>query len=163
MVTQQHQQQRQRQSQQSALRMPQTTGTLISIQLKKLPSALNMPQMRISYNDNLRRLATLVLSAPLSSPQSSPTPTATNGQTSPVPHHLTDRRSLILHSCSTTRTSTRIDLVEARSCTTSIMHRCCFGLGSCTVVFVLGAIFILSAWIRHPFMIACGICVLFST
>ena len=85
MAAQQHQQQRQRQSQQSALRMPQTTGTLISIQLKKLPSALNMPQMRISSNDNLRRLATLVLSAPLSSPQSSPTPTATNGQTSPVP------------------------------------------------------------------------------
>src|SRR5258708_24601518 len=122
MAAQQHQQQWQRQPQQTTLRMPQTTGTLISIQLKKLPSALNIPQMRISSNNNLRRLATLVLSAPLSSPQPSPTPTATNGQTSPVPHHLTDLRSLILHSCSTTRTSTRRDLAEARSWTTSIKH-----------------------------------------
>jgi enhancer of polycomb-like protein len=92
-VAQQHQQQLaqqqpQQQQQQSALGMPQTTGPPISMQLKKLPSALNVPQMRISSNGNLRPLATPVLSAPLSSPQSSPTPTATNGQTSPVPPSL---------------------------------------------------------------------------
>lgn len=90
-VAQQHQQQlTQQQQQQSALGMPQTTGTPISMQqqLKKLPSALNVPQMRISSNGNLRPLATPVLTAPLASPQSSPTPTATNGQTSPVPPSL---------------------------------------------------------------------------
>ena len=90
-ATQQHQQQlAQQQQQQSALGMPQTTGTPISMQqqLKKLPSALNVPQMRISSNGNLRPLATPVLTAPLTSPQSSPTPTATNGQTSPVPPSL---------------------------------------------------------------------------
>jgi enhancer of polycomb-like protein len=83
-------QQQQQQQQQSALGMPQTTGTPISMQqqLKKLPSALNVPQMRISSNGNLRPLATPVLTAPLASPQSSPTPTATNGQTSPVPPSL---------------------------------------------------------------------------
>jgi hypothetical protein len=53
--------------------------------LKKLPSALSVPQMRISSNGNLRQLATPVLTAPLTSPQSSSTPTATNGQTSPTP------------------------------------------------------------------------------
>ena len=81
------QQQQQQQQQQSALGMPQTTGTPISMQqqLKKLPSALSVPQMRISSNGNLRPLATPVLTAPLASPQSSPTPTATNGQTSPTP------------------------------------------------------------------------------
>jgi enhancer of polycomb-like protein len=87
-VAQQHQQQlAQQQQQQSALGMPQTTGTPISMQqqLKKLPSALNVPQLRISSNGNLRPLATPVLTAPLTSPQSSPTPTATNGQTSPTP------------------------------------------------------------------------------
>ena len=93
-AAQQHQQQlaqqQQQQQQQSALGMPQTTGTPISMQqqLKKLPSALNVPQMRISSNGNLRPLATPVLTAPLTSPQSSPTPTATNGQTSPVPPSL---------------------------------------------------------------------------
>ncbi|KAI0260707.1 hypothetical protein BGY98DRAFT_1054831 [Russula aff. rugulosa BPL654] len=83
-------QQQQQQQQQSALGMPQTTGTPISMQqqLKKLSSALNVPQMRISSNGNLRPLATPVLTAPLASPQSSPTPTATNGQTSPVPPSL---------------------------------------------------------------------------
>ncbi|KAF8495934.1 enhancer of polycomb-like-domain-containing protein [Russula emetica] len=88
-AAQQHQQQL-AQQQQSALGMPQTTGTPISMQqqLKKLPSALNVPQMRISSNGNLRPLATPVLTAPLASPQSSPTPTATNGQTSPVPPSL---------------------------------------------------------------------------
>ncbi len=87
---QQHQQQLAQQ--QSALGMPQTMGTPISMQqqLKKMPSALNVPQMRISSNGNLRPPATPILtaitpSAPLSSPQSSPTPTATNGQTSPTP------------------------------------------------------------------------------
>jgi enhancer of polycomb-like protein len=89
---QQHQQQL-AQQQQNALGMPQTTGTPISMQqqLKKLPSgtALNMPQMRISSNGNLRPPATPVLaaitpSAPLASPQSSPTPTAPNGQSSPT-------------------------------------------------------------------------------
>ncbi|KAI9453934.1 enhancer of polycomb-like-domain-containing protein, partial [Russula earlei] len=87
---QQHQQQLAQQ--QSALGMPQTTGTPISMQqqLKKLPSALNVPQMRISSNGNLRPPATPILtaiapSAPLTSPQSSPTPTATNSQTSPTP------------------------------------------------------------------------------
>jgi enhancer of polycomb-like protein len=90
-AAQQHQQQlAQQQQQQSALGMPQTTGTPISMQqqLKKLPSALNVPQMRISSNGNLRPLATPVLTAPLTSPQSSPTPTATNGQASPVPPSL---------------------------------------------------------------------------
>jgi enhancer of polycomb-like protein len=84
------QQQLAQQQQQSALGMPQTTGTPISMQqqLKKLPSALNVPQMRISSNGNLRPLATPVLTAPLASPQSSPTPTATNGQTSPIPPSL---------------------------------------------------------------------------
>jgi enhancer of polycomb-like protein len=94
---QQHQQQlaqqQQQQQQQSALGMPQTTGTPISMhqQLKKMPSALNVPQMRIGSNGNLRPPATPVLaaitpSAPLTSPQSSPTPTtSTNGQTSPTP------------------------------------------------------------------------------
>ncbi|KAF8487810.1 hypothetical protein F5888DRAFT_1639717 [Russula emetica] len=79
-AAQQHQQQL-AQQQQSALGMPQTTGTPISMQqqLKKLPSALNVPQMRISSNSNLRPLATPVLTAPLASPQLSPTLTATNG------------------------------------------------------------------------------------
>jgi len=86
---QQHQQQLAQQQQQNALGMPQTTGTPIS-QLKKLPSAMNVQQMRIASNGNLRLPATPVLaaiapSAPLISPQSSPTPTATNGQTSPTP------------------------------------------------------------------------------
>jgi enhancer of polycomb-like protein len=88
---QQHQQQLAQQ--QNALGMPQTTGTPISMQqqLKKLPSgtALNMPQMRISSNGNLRPPATPILTAitpaPLVSPQSSPTPTAPNGQSSPAP------------------------------------------------------------------------------
>lgn len=86
---QQHQQQLAQQ--QNALGMPQTTGTPISMQqLKKLPSALNVPQMRISSTGNLRPPATPVLtaitpSAPLTSPQSSPTPAAaTNGQASPT-------------------------------------------------------------------------------
>jgi enhancer of polycomb-like protein len=86
---QQHQQQL---AQQSALGMPQTTGTPISMQqqMKKLPSTLNTPQMRISSNGSLRPPATPVLTAitpplPQTSPQSSPTPTATNGHTSPVP------------------------------------------------------------------------------
>ncbi|KAF8502209.1 hypothetical protein F5888DRAFT_1800693 [Russula emetica] len=71
----------QQQQQQSALEMPQTTRTPISMQqqLEKLPSALNVP------NDDLHPLATLVLTAPLASPQLSSTLTATNGQTSPVP------------------------------------------------------------------------------
>ncbi|KAF8496389.1 hypothetical protein F5888DRAFT_1833868 [Russula emetica] len=88
-AVQQHQQQL-AQQQQSALGMPQTTGTPISMQqqLKKLPSALNVPQMRISSNSNLHPLATPVLTAPLASPQSSPTLTATNGQTSPAPPSL---------------------------------------------------------------------------
>ena len=79
-VTQQHQQQMVQQ-QQSGLGMPQTTGAPISMhqQLKKLPSVLNVPQMRVSSNGNLRPLATPVLAAPLTSPQSSPTPIATNG------------------------------------------------------------------------------------
>lgn len=90
---QQHQQQL-AQQQQNALGMPQTTGTPISMQqqLKKLPSgtALNIPQMRISSNGNLRPPATPILtaitpSAALASPQSSPTPTALNGQSSPAP------------------------------------------------------------------------------
>ncbi|KAI0300651.1 enhancer of polycomb-like-domain-containing protein [Multifurca ochricompacta] len=86
---QQHQQQL---AQQSALGMPQTTGTPISMQqqMKKLPSALNVPQMRISSNGSLRPPATPVLaaitpSAPQTSPQSSPTLTAANSQTSPTP------------------------------------------------------------------------------
>ncbi|KAI9437906.1 enhancer of polycomb-like-domain-containing protein [Lactarius psammicola] len=86
---QQHQQQL---AQQSAIGMPQTTGTPISMQqqMKKLPSALNVPQMRVSSNGSLRPPATPVLtaitpSAPQTSPQSSPTPTAANGQTSPTP------------------------------------------------------------------------------
>ena len=89
-VTPQQQRQLAQQQQQSPLGMPQTTGTPISMQqqLKKLPSALNVPQMRISSNGNLRPLATPVLTAPLTSPQSSPTPTGTNGQTSPVPPSL---------------------------------------------------------------------------
>jgi enhancer of polycomb-like protein len=92
---QQHQQQlaqQQQQQQQSALGMPQTTGTPISMQqqLKKLPSAMNVQQMRIASNGNLRPPATPILaaispSAPLTSPQSSPTLTSTNGQTSPTP------------------------------------------------------------------------------
>jgi hypothetical protein len=51
----------QQQQQQSALRMPQTTGTRISMrqQLKKLPSAMGIPHMRISFNGNLRPLETL--------------------------------------------------------------------------------------------------------
>ncbi len=86
---QQHQQQL---AQQSAIGMPQTTGTPISMQqqMKKLPSALNVPQMRVSSNGSLRPPATPVLtaitpSAPQTSPQPSPTPTAANGQTSPTP------------------------------------------------------------------------------
>ena len=86
---QQHQQQL---AQQSALGMPQTTGTPISMQqqMKKLPSALNVSQMRISSNGSLRPPATPVLTAitptiAQTSPQSSPTPTATNGHTSPAP------------------------------------------------------------------------------
>ena len=81
-AAQQHQQQLDQQ-QQSALGMPQATVTPMSM-LKKLPSALSVPQMRISSNGNLRPLATPILTAPLTSPQSSPTPTATNGQTSPT-------------------------------------------------------------------------------
>jgi enhancer of polycomb-like protein len=91
-AAQQHQQQlaQQQQQQQSTLGMPQTTGTPISMQqqLKKLPSVLNIPQMRISSNSNLHPLATPVLTMPLTSPQSSPMPTAANGQTSPVPPSL---------------------------------------------------------------------------
>ena len=86
---QQHQQQL---AQQSAIGMPQTTGTPISMQqqMKKLPSALNVPQMRVSSNGSLRPPATPILtaitpSAPQTSPQSSPTPTAASGQTSPTP------------------------------------------------------------------------------
>ena len=86
---QQHQQQM---AQQSAIGMPQTTGTPISMQqqMKKLPSALNVPQLRVSSNGGLRPPATPVLTAitppaPQTSPQSSPTPTAANGQTSPTP------------------------------------------------------------------------------
>jgi enhancer of polycomb-like protein len=86
---QQHQQQL---AQQSALGMPQTTGTPISMQqqMKKLPSVLNVPQMRISSNGSLRPPATPVLTAitppvPQTSPQSSPTPSTTNGHTSPTP------------------------------------------------------------------------------
>ncbi|KAI0280469.1 hypothetical protein BGY98DRAFT_1095464 [Russula aff. rugulosa BPL654] len=56
--------------------------------VEEAASALNVPQMRISSNGNLRPLATPVLTAPMASPQSSPTPTATNGQTSPVPPSL---------------------------------------------------------------------------
>jgi len=85
---QQHQQQLAQQ--QSALGMPQTTGTPISMQqqLKKMPSAISVSQMRISSNGNLGPPATPVLTAitpaPVTSPQSSPTPTATNAQTSPT-------------------------------------------------------------------------------
>lgn len=86
------QQHQQHMAQQSAIGMPQTTGTPISMQqqMKKLPSALNVPQMRVSSNGSLRPPATPVLtaitpSAPQTSPQSSPTPTAANGQTSPTP------------------------------------------------------------------------------
>ncbi|KAI0292130.1 hypothetical protein BC826DRAFT_1020169 [Russula brevipes] len=48
----------------------------------KLPSALNVPQMHIS-NGNSRPYVTPVLTVitPLASPQLSPMPTATNGQT----------------------------------------------------------------------------------
>ena len=97
-MAQQHQQQ---QPQQSGLGMPQTTGTPISMhqQLKKLPSALNVPQMRVSSNGNLRPLATPVLTAPLTSPQSSPTPTATNGRTSPTPIPSLDRSEESQSSC----------------------------------------------------------------
>ncbi|KAI0262080.1 enhancer of polycomb-like-domain-containing protein [Gloeopeniophorella convolvens] len=88
---QQHQQQL-AQAQQGGMGMPQTAGTPISMQqqLKKLPSALNVPQMRISSNGGMRPPATPLL-APMNassgsqtSPQSSPTPAATNGHTSPV-------------------------------------------------------------------------------
>ena len=86
------QQHQQHLAQQSTIGMPQTTGTPISMQqqLKKLPSALNVPQMRVSSNGSLRPPATPVLtaitpSAPQTSPQSSPIPTAANGQTSPTP------------------------------------------------------------------------------
>jgi enhancer of polycomb-like protein len=86
------QQHQQHLAQQSTIGMPQTTGTPISMQqqLKKLPSALNVPQMRVSSNGSLRPPATPVLTAitpsvPQISPQSSPTPTAANGQTSPTP------------------------------------------------------------------------------
>jgi hypothetical protein len=92
-MAQQHQQQLAEQlQQQSALGMPQTTGTPISMQqqLKMLPSALSVLQVRISSNGNLRPLATPILTAPLASPQSSPTPTAANGQTSPTPIPLLD-------------------------------------------------------------------------
>ena len=91
----------QQQQQQSALGIPQTTGTRISIQqqLKMLPSALNVPQVRISSNGNLCPLATPVLTAPLASPQSCPTPTATNGQTSPVPSSFNESEES--HSSST--------------------------------------------------------------
>jgi enhancer of polycomb-like protein len=62
MAAQQHHQHQQ----QSALEMPQTTGTPISM-LKKLPSALSVPQMRISSNGNLCPLATPVLTSDFSS------------------------------------------------------------------------------------------------
>jgi enhancer of polycomb-like protein len=73
MAAHQHQQQlaqQQQQQQQSILGMPQTTGTPTSMQqqLKKLPSALNVPQMRISSNSNFHPLATPVLTTPDFSP-----------------------------------------------------------------------------------------------
>ena len=100
-VAQQHQQKMAQQLQQSGLGMLQTMGTPISMhqQLKKLPSALNVPQMRISSNGNLRPLATPVLTTPLTSPQSSSMPTATNGRTSPTPIPSLDRSEESQSSC----------------------------------------------------------------
>ncbi|KAN0134191.1 hypothetical protein V8E53_007963 [Lactarius tabidus] len=88
-VMQQHQQQM---AQQGAIGMPQMTGAPISMQqqIKKLPLVLNIPQMQVSSDGSLCPpaapvLTTITPSAPQTSPHSSPTPTATNGQTSPTP------------------------------------------------------------------------------
>jgi hypothetical protein len=102
---QQHQQQLAQQ--QSALGMPQTTGTPISMQqqLKKLPSALNVPQMRISSNGNLRPPATPVLTAITPSGLPSIVSNADSDQWSNQPwtDHSVDQRvggiALVFHSC----------------------------------------------------------------
>lgn len=58
-------------------------------------------------NGNLRRLATHTLAAPLTSPQSSPTPTATNGQTSPtlIPSLDGSKTTLVSSTCSHSRSA----------------------------------------------------------
>jgi hypothetical protein len=124
----------------------------ISMQLKKLPSVLNVPQMHISSNSNLRPLANPGFICSLEFSSVIPTrPPCRQQRLKPAlsPHHLTDRRNcthppLLLHHENFHKDSPCGGLFLHR------VHYAQMSLGpweGCIVVFVLGATFILSALI----------------